>query len=80
MKMAAITPNSATKAGNSMDCDIAAANGACSTAGRCATSAGISPGGMEPPGPEGISVVIRDDMKAAILALPRTEPTWRVVL
>jgi len=39
-----------------------------------------SPAGVEPAGAPGISARIRQDMQAAMAALPSTEPTWRLVL
>ena len=71
--MAATTPNNAMKAGNRIDCDIAVANGSCRKAGRFATS--DFPGAGAPAGTAGNSAVMRADMKAAMLALPSTEPT-----
>ncbi len=76
MNIAATTPNRAKNAGNSIDCDIAAANGSCRNAGSRATEP--SPGTSVNEG--GISALIRDVMNAAMPALPSTEPTCRVVL
>jgi hypothetical protein len=72
-KIAAVTPNSAANAGSRIDCDIAVANGSCKKSGRYV--APDSPRGVAPAGGSGISAVTRADMNAAILALPRTEPT-----
>ena len=74
---AATTPNNATKAGSSMACDIAAANGACKNSGSWA--AAPSPRGAAS-APPGISADSRDAMNAAMPALPSTDPTCRVVL
>src|SRR3954452_7219845 len=74
--IAATTPNSATNAGSSRDCDIADAKGAWRKSGSSVTE-------PSPPGPSaasGISALIRVVMNAAMLALPNTEPTWRVAL
>jgi hypothetical protein len=76
-KIAATTPNNATNAGSSSDCDIAAANGACRNPGRARTAP--SPRGA-PVGIGGISALILDVMNAAMLALPSTDPTCRVAL
>ena len=70
-------PNSATKAGSSIDCDSAVANGSCRNAGSLSTAS--SPGAAFA-GAAGISSLIREDMRAAMPALPNTEPTCRVVL
>ena len=74
---AAITPNSATNAGSSNDCDNAAANGSCRNPGNSRTADSWAAG---PPGPDGIRAPICCAMNAAIPALPSTEPTWRVAL
>jgi hypothetical protein len=77
-KIAASTPNSAANAGSIIDCDIAWAKGSCSPAGMFITSGSTRAAG--PPGSRGISAVMRPDIRAAMLALPSTEPTCRVVL
>src|SRR6476469_7816497 len=74
--IAATTPKSAMNAGSSRDCDIADANGSWRKPGNSVTE-------PSPPGPSaanGISALIRVVMNAAMLALPSTEPTWRVAL
>ena len=38
------------------------------------------PAGVEPTGAPGISARMRQDMQAAMAALPNTDPTWRLVL
>src|ERR1700756_3632659 len=75
---AATTPNNATKAGSSIDCDIASENGWCRKAGNCVTAP--SPRGEAPEGRGDGSPLIRHVITAAMLALPSTEPTCRVRL
>ena len=76
MNIAATIPNSATNAGNSIDCDRAAENGSRRNSGSC--NAVAWPGGRA--AAPGISALIRDVMNAAMPALPSTEPTCRVAL
>ena len=74
---AATMPNSAMNAGNSTDCDMAAANGSRRNSGSCRVAA--SPP-APPDGCGGISAPIRDVMNAAMPALPSTAPSWRTEL
>lgn len=64
-------------AGNSVECDIAAANGSCRKSGNRVTEE-ASPRAASVG--SGISALSRDVMKAAMLALPSTDPTCRVAL
>ena len=75
-KIAATTPNSATKAGNSSDCANAAANGSLRNTGSSTTE----PSSVSLVPAPGISAVMRDVMNAAMPALPSTLPICRVVL
>ena len=65
-------PNSAMNAGNSIDCDIAAANGSCRNPAAAVTAPGRRRRIRRAPGS---SAAIRDVMNAAMPALPSTAPT-----
>ncbi len=75
-KIAPATPNSATKAGSSRDCDSASENGPYRKRGSSGT--GPSPRTGAPAADS--SALIRLVMNAAMAALPSTAPTCRVVL
>jgi hypothetical protein len=73
MNKAASRPTTNAAIPNSMDCAIAAENGARSPGGN-------TPSESESAGIEGISAAKRAVINAPIAELPSTPPTWRSVL